>query len=82
MAAGISGAVVATGCDTRRRAKTQRNAQLHDMWGGTTVEEYEFPPKPPRMRWVTYQRFEQQYDRLQDRWGVAIMARFGRYLVK
>ena len=56
--------------------------RLHDRWGGTTVEEYEFPPKPPRMRWTTYQRLEEQYDRLQDRWGVAVMARFGRYLVK
>src|SRR5262249_21797030 len=56
--------------------------RLHDMWGGMTVEEYEFPPKPPRMRWATYQRLEEQYDRLQDRWGVAIMARFGRFLAK
>jgi hypothetical protein len=34
------------------------------------------------MRWATYQRLEEQYDRPQNRWGVAIMARFGRYLVK
>jgi hypothetical protein len=52
--------------------------RLHDMWRGTTVEEYEFPPKPPRMRWGTYRRLEQQFDRLQDRWGVTVMARFGR----
>ena len=56
--------------------------RLHDMWRGTTEAEYEFPPKPPRMRWATYQRLEQQYDRLQNRWGITVMARFGRYLVK
>jgi hypothetical protein len=26
--------------------------RLHDRWGGTTEVEYEFPPKPPRMRWA------------------------------
>jgi len=53
---------------------------LHDR--GTAVEEYEFPPKPPRMRWATYKRLEQQHECLQKRWGVAMMARFGRYLMK
>ena len=67
----------------RALSRAQKIAKrLHNMWGGTTEEEYEFPPKPPRMRWATYQRLEQQYDRLQNRWGVAIMSRFGRYLVK
>jgi hypothetical protein len=42
------------------------------------VEEYEFPPKSPRMRWGTYWRLEEQFDRLQNRWGVTVMARFGR----
>jgi hypothetical protein len=56
--------------------------RLHDMWRGTTEEEYEFPPKPPRMRWATYQRLEEQYDRLQDRWGIAITARFGRHFAR
>jgi hypothetical protein len=32
--------------------------RLHDRWGGVTEEEYEFPPKPPRMRWATYNRLE------------------------
>jgi len=45
---------------------------------GETEAENEFPPKPPRMRWATYQRLQQQFDRLQDQWGIATMARFGR----
>jgi hypothetical protein len=47
------------------------------MWGGTTEAEYDFPPKPPRMRWATYQRLEAQYDELENRWAVGMMARFG-----
>jgi hypothetical protein len=30
--------------------------RLHDMWGGKTKAEYDFPLKPKRMRWVTYKR--------------------------
>ena len=51
--------------------------RLHDMLGGVTEHEYEFPPKPPRMRWTTYQRLEAEYDRLQNRWAVGVMTRFG-----
>ena len=48
-------------------------------WGGATEEEYEFPPKPPRMRWATYNRLEEQYDELENRWALGIMTRFARY---
>lgn len=51
--------------------------RLHDMWGGVTEREYEFPPKPPRMRWATYQRLEATYDHLQNRWAIGVMTRFG-----
>jgi hypothetical protein len=51
--------------------------RLHDKWGGATEEEYDFPPKPPRMRWATYNRLEAQYDDLENRWAVGIMARLG-----
>ena len=37
----------------------------HDKWGGATEDEYEFPPKPLRMRWATYRRLEAQYDDLE-----------------
>jgi len=57
--------------------------RLHDRWGGATEEEYDFPPKPPRMRWATYNRLEEQYDDLENaadaRWAVRIMTRFARY---
>ena len=41
--------------------------RLHDMWGGTTKGKYEFPPKPKRMQWATYQRLLDEYDQLQNR---------------
>ena len=58
--------------------------RLHDMWGGKTKAEYDFPPKPKRMRWATYQRLLDQYDQLQNRWGIGMMslsfvARFSRF---
>ena len=48
--------------------------RLHDMWGGKTKAEYDFPPKPKRMRWTTYQRLLDQYDGLQNRWGIGMMS--------
>jgi hypothetical protein len=53
--------------------------RLHDMWKGTTKGAWEFPPKPPRMRWKTYQRFERQYDELQHRWTVGMWQFIGRF---
>ena len=57
--------------------------RLHDRWGGTTEDEYDFPPKPSRMRWATYSRLQEQYDDLENaadaRWAVRIMSRFARY---
>ena len=52
---------------TSDRARKIANG-LHDKWGGATEDEYEFPPKPPRMRWATYNRLEAQYDDLENRW--------------
>jgi len=53
--------------------------RLHDKWDGTTEEEYDFPPKPPRMRWATYNRLEAQYDECENRWAVEVLARFAGY---
>ena len=51
--------------------------------GGTTEEEYDFPPKPPRMRWATYNRLLEQYDELENAadalWAVRITTRFARF---
>jgi hypothetical protein len=51
---------------------------LHDRWGGTTEVEYEFPPKPPRMRWATYNRLEEQYDEMENRWALGVMTIIAR----
>ena len=53
--------------------------RLHDMWKGTTRADWEFPPKPPRMRWSTYQRLLDQYDELQDRWAIGMMRMVSRF---
>jgi hypothetical protein len=52
--------------------------RLGDRWG-SAFDQDEFPPKPPRMRWATYQRLEAGYDDLQHRWVAGAMARFGRF---
>src|SRR5262249_31667699 len=52
--------------------------RLHDRWKGTTKAEWEFPPKPARMRWRTYRRLEQQYEELQGRWTMGMVALLGR----
>ena len=54
--------------------------RLHDKWSGATEDEYDFPPKPPRMRWATYNRLEARYDDLQNRWAICTMRRFARFL--
>jgi hypothetical protein len=59
--------------------RTERIAnRLHDMWKGTTKAEWDFPSKPKRMRWATYQRLLDQYDELQNRWDIAMMSMVSR----
>jgi len=60
-----------------RRADRIAN-RLHDMWKGTTKADWEFPPKPPRMRYETYQRLLDQYDELQNRWAIGMMSMVNR----
>lgn len=43
----------------------------------TAFDFDELPPKPPRMRWTTYQRLEAEYAALQRRWKVGVIQRFG-----
>jgi hypothetical protein len=47
--------------------------RLHDMWENTTKGNWEFPPKPSRMRWKTQWRLNGQYDSLQ-RWVAGVWA--------
>ena len=58
---------------------TARSSTGYDMWKGTTKEEWDFPPKPPRMRWSTYQRLLDQYDELQDRWAIGMMSMVSKF---
>jgi hypothetical protein len=65
--------------DQRASTRARKIAKRpHDKWGGTTEDAYDFPPKPPRMRWATYNRLEAQYDDLENRWALGIMTRFAR----
>ena len=64
--------------DQRASDRARKIAKrLHDKWGGATEEEYDFPPKPPRMRWATYNRLEAQYDEFENRRAIGAMARLG-----
>jgi hypothetical protein len=66
--------------DQRASDRARKIAKrLHDKWGGATEDEYDFPPKPPRMRWATYNRLEAQYDDLENRWALGIMSRLARF---
>jgi hypothetical protein len=58
-------AYVSQFCDRDNRAhrgKVRINARLCRI-GGFNPEEWDFPPKPKGMRWRTYQRLEEQFER-------------------
>jgi hypothetical protein len=48
--------------------------RLHDMWENTTKGNWEFPPKPSRMRWKTQWRLNGQYDERLQRWVAGVWA--------
>lgn len=68
-------------CDRINRAhrgKARINAQLCRI-GGFDPEEWDFPPKPKWMRWRTYDRAEEEFDRYEailDEGTFALIARF------
>ena len=65
--------------DQRASDRARKIAKrLHDKWDGATEDEYDFPPKPPRMRWATYNRLEAQYDDLENRWALGILTMLAR----
>jgi len=51
-----------TSTDRAHRGKTKINSRLCSA-GGFEPDEWEFPPKPKWMRWHTYERAEEKFDR-------------------
>lgn len=45
--------------------------------GATDRTRDEFPPKPPKMRWATYERLLTQHAVLIERWALGMQAAFG-----
>jgi hypothetical protein len=45
---------------------------------GSAFDGDELPPKPPRMRWITYRRIEAQYENLQNRCIIGALGLEGR----
>lgn len=48
------------------RAKSKINRLLCER-GGYDPEDWDLPPKPKGMRWRTYERFEQRFDRQEEK---------------
>ena len=51
-----------TSIDRAHRGKAKINSRLCSA-GGFEPDEWEFPPKPKWMRWQTYARAEEEFDR-------------------
>ena len=46
----------------KRRARADRIRKRLGDTSGSAFEGDHFPPKPKRMRWITYRRLEEQYE--------------------
>ena len=58
------GSQCSTPIDRAHQGKARIKSRLCSI-GGFTADEWEFPPKPKRMRWRTYKRAEERFDRYQ-----------------
>jgi hypothetical protein len=69
------GLVYASTREPSHRRAIDRAERLRKRVGGGrgAFDGENFPPKPPRMRWRTYRRLEQEYEWLQGRWTVGMM---------
>jgi hypothetical protein len=55
------------------RGKARIKSRLCSI-GGFDPDEWDFPPKPKWMRWSTYKRAEQQFDRYEEALDIGSMA--------
>jgi hypothetical protein len=64
--------------DRAHRGQAKINARLCAI-GGFDPEEWDFPPKPKWMRWRTYNRAEEKFDRYEailDEGTIELLAKF------
>jgi hypothetical protein len=75
-----------TPVDRAQRGKAKINSRLCAI-GGYDPDKWDLPPKPKWMRWSTYNRAEEKFDRYEEmldrseaRATERLLARFGKYL--
>ena len=59
--------------DRAHRGQARIKSRLCSI-GGFDPNEWDFPPKPKWMRWRTYKRAEEQFDRYEEALDIGSMA--------
>jgi hypothetical protein len=70
--------------DSTNRAhagKVRINSRLCSI-AGLDPADWDFPPKPKWMRWRTYNRYEEQYDRYEEVLNSGTLALAAKFLAK
>jgi hypothetical protein len=62
-----------------RAHRTQAKVKARAL-GDADPNEWDFPPKPKRMRWATYERLERRYDEAEARMDEYICRALGRLM--
>ena len=65
--------------DTAERGKTKINSRLCSL-GGFNPDDWNYPPKPKWMRWQTYNRLIEKFDRYDEVSDAASWARLAKML--